>query len=107
MANRERQAKKMSSGGAATRSKRLSDALISQAPPSFNAWHMPEPRLIFAGGQACEDPKTGLALYGPAALDSGPRTTIRLGVIGTGETIQLLKNWVRRAESRITPGLNP
>ena len=65
----------------------LSHALISQAAPSFNAWHIAEPRLIFAGSQLCEDPKTGLTIYGPAALDSGPRNTIRLGVIGSGEMI--------------------
>ena len=106
MADKKRRAKKRTGGGRSTRSQRLSDALISQASPSFNAWHMSEPRLIFAGGQAYEDPKTGLTLYGPAALDNGPRTTIRLGIIGTGETIQLLKNWVRRAECRIIPGLN-
>lgn len=106
MSKRKPQPKKRPTSSVNPRSQRLSDALISQAPPSFNAWHMPEPRLIFAGGESCEDPKTGLALYGPAALDNAPRTTIRLGIIGTGETIQLLKNWVRRAESKISPGLN-
>ena len=88
------------------RSQRLSDALISHATPSFQAWHIAEPRLIFANSQTCEDPKTGLTIFGPAAIDSGPRTTIRLGVIGTGETVQALKNWIRRGESKITPGLN-
>ena len=63
--------------------------------------------MIFAGSQLCEDPKTGLTIYGPAALDSGPRNTIRLGVIGSGETIQALKNWVNRAQTKILPGLNP
>lgn len=89
-----------------TRSQRLTDALISQAAPSFHAWHIAEPRLIFAGQQACEDPKTGLTLFGPAALDNAPRSSIRVGVIGTGETIQALKNWVNRARGKISAGLN-
>jgi hypothetical protein len=106
MADQRRRPKKTPPRPALPRSARLSEALISQATPSFNAWHIAEPRLIFAGSQACEDPKTGLTLYGPAALNSGPRNAIRLGVIGSGETIQALKNWIRRAEKTIAPGLN-
>ena len=53
--------------------------LISQAAPSFNAWHIAEPRLIFAGSQLCEDPEDRLTIYGPAALISGAR--IPLGLV--------------------------
>jgi len=54
----------------------------------------------------CEDPKTGLAEFGPAALDSTPRTSIRLAVVGTGETIQLMRNWAENARGEIYAGLN-
>src|SRR5262249_996831 len=93
-------------GGRGSRSLRLSAALIQEASPSFEAWHTPEPRLLFANRQSSEDPKTGIALYGPASLDRAGRHTIRVGVIGTGETIQGLRNWIERARQRITPGLN-
>lgn len=72
----------------------------------FQAWHKKEPKLVFAGNQMCEDPKTGLSEFGPAALDGTPRTAIRVGVIGSGDAIQMLRNWVDTARNRIYPGLN-
>jgi len=74
-------------------SERLTDKLLKEAEPTFVTWHAAEPKLLFANRMRCEDPKTGLSEFGPAALDLTPRTSIRVAVIGTGETIQLLKNW--------------
>lgn len=84
----------------------LLDRLLRETKPSFAAWHIPEPRLIFAGGQRCEDTKTGLTLFGPAGIDKAPRPTIRLGIIGTGEMIQRLLNWLESGASRISAGAN-
>ncbi len=89
-----------------SRAKRLTESLLQASSPTFQAWHIPEPKLVFANQQLCEDPKTGLAEFGPAALDDTPRTAIRVGVIGNGDSIQRLSNWVETARSRIYPGLN-
>ena len=89
-----------------SRSQRLTNALLKAATPTFQAWHTREPKLVFAGNQMCEDPKTGLSEFGPAALDGTPRTAIRVGVIGSGDAIQMLRNWVDTARNRIYPGLN-
>jgi hypothetical protein len=44
-----------------------------------------EPRLLFQYGQAMEDPRDGLNLFGP--LDEGKPHGIRGGVIGTAAGI--------------------
>ena len=79
---------------------------IAEAPSSFQAYHIPEPKLIFAGGHSWEDPKTGILQFGPASFDHGPRTTIRVGVIGTADTIQMLRAWIERARLPVQAGLN-
>lgn len=89
-----------------SRAKRLTESLLRASSPTFHAWHIAEPKLVFANNQLCEDPKTGLSEYGPAALDDTPRTAIRIGVIGNGDSIQRLCNWVESARIRIYPGLN-
>lgn len=82
----------------------LLDRLLNEAKPSFHAWHVAEPSLIFAGKKTCEDPKTGISLFGPAGIDRTPRPTIRLGIIGTGDSIQALRNWLESARSPIQAG---
>lgn len=61
--------------------------------------HLPEPRLLFAHGQALEDPRDGLALFGP--LDQGKPFGLRYGVVGTPDGISALKAWVGRASRPI------
>lgn len=51
-----------------------------------------EPRLLFQHGQAMEDPRDGLTLFGP--LDEGKPHGIRGGVVGTATGIQKFKTWV-------------
>jgi len=89
-----------------SRAKRLTNSLLRASEPSFQAWHITEPKLVFAGGRSCEDPKTGLSEFGPTALDGTPRTAIRAAVIGSGDSIQKLRNWIDSASSRIYAGLN-
>lgn len=55
---------------------------------------LPEPKLLFNYGQAMEDPRDGLALFGP--LDKGMTIGIRAGVIGTADGIQRYKRWVEK-----------
>lgn len=78
--------------------------LMANAEPEFTATLIPEPELIFGGHQRLVDPKTGLALFGPFdARDPGRRTQIRVGVIGTGETIDLLRQWMDRCRGKVMP----
>jgi hypothetical protein len=107
----KRNSRKTSKGGrssasrpALTRGAILLQRLVSDANPSFQAWHTREPRLIFAGGARVEDPKTGLTMYGPAELEGSPRSSLRLGVIGTGDTISLLKGFLERGKGWVHAG---
>lgn len=51
-----------------------------------------EPRLLFQHGQAMEDPRDGLTLFGP--LDEGKPYGIRGGVVGTTMCIAKFRAWV-------------
>jgi len=53
---------------------------------------IPEPLLLFRHGQATEDPRDGLTLFGP--LDEGKPYGVKAGVIGTRRGIELLQRWV-------------
>src|SRR5437867_4349288 len=54
--------------------------------------HLPEPRLLFRYGQATEDPRDGLTLFGP--LDDKCPLGVQAGVIGTKQGIELFTRWV-------------
>lgn len=41
------------------------DELLESTPLAFEAFHIPEPKLVFGNGYTSVDPKTGLDLYGP------------------------------------------
>ena len=51
--------------------------------------------------------QSDVALYGPAAVDHGARGTIRAGVIGTGETVQLALKLLEKAKGRVAAGQAP
>jgi hypothetical protein len=59
---------------------------------NLNLLKLDEPRLLFQYGQAMEDPRDGLTLFGP--LDEGKPHGIRGGVIGTASGITKFKSWV-------------
>jgi len=70
----------------------------------FESWYIPEPLLIFGDGKTHVDPKAGLTLYGPLrTYDSknASSMSIRVGVIGTGETIGLTKQFIHRLNGKI------
>ncbi len=71
---------------------------------SLAGWFLPEPLLIFGDGKTHIDPKAGLALYGPLKVGAASRTTplsIQVGVIGSGETIDLTNRWIERLRNKI------
>lgn len=70
----------------------------------FESVFFGEPDLIFGQKRQSPDPKTGLALFGPYDTDDlGRPSAIRLGVIGTGATIELARRWLERTRTRIQP----
>ena len=63
----------------------------------LESWYIPEPLLVFGDGKTFIDPKVGLTLYGPlkatAARITAP-ASIKVGVVGTGETIASANRWI-------------
>lgn len=82
----------------------LTEELVRRQPPVFKAFHLEEPKLVFADGGVSVDPKAGLNDFGPFAFQAG--RTIKIGIVGAGTGIQACKNFLRRAQNRLTPGLN-
>ena len=74
----------------------------------FESWHIPEPSLLFGNGLRHTDPKVGLTLYGPL-LTSDQKIpsplSIKVGIVGTGETIGSAKQFLRRLQdgARVAP----
>jgi hypothetical protein len=64
-----------------------------------NLVKLPEPTLLFRYGQAMEDPKDGLMLFGP--LDEGRPYGIRAGVIGTKDGIRRFRRWLERIQKPV------
>jgi hypothetical protein len=62
--------------------------------------YVPEPRLRFGYGQALEDPRDGLTLFGP--FDRSGIHGIRGGVIGTTEGIVRFEKWVKLIQRPIS-----
>ena len=60
--------------------------------------YIEEPRLKFAYGQATEDSRDGLTLFGPYENTKG---IIRVGVVGTKATIGLYSNFVAQMNKPI------
>jgi len=82
------------------------DELLEKNPITFEAFHIPEPKLIFGNGFASVDPKTGLDLYGPYDLARSSGRPVMLGVVGTGSGIQAVIEFLQKAKGKISPGLN-
>ncbi|MGZ3657883.1 MAG: argonaute/piwi family protein [Bdellovibrionota bacterium] len=71
----------------------------------FRTWFVAEPKLEFGGGNLSVDPKTGIATFGPWGSDGeAAQKQIRLGIIGTGETISAAVNWLDRCRTEVVPG---
>ena len=70
----------------------------------FESWFISEPLLMFGDGKTHVDPKLGLTLYGPLKPYDSQITSpmsIRLGTIGTGETIGLTNQFINRLMNKI------
>jgi len=70
----------------------------------FSSWYIQEPSLIFGDGKTHIDPKLGLTLYGPLQTSDGKPSSplsINIGIIGTGKTVGLAKQFLYRLSSKI------
>ncbi len=65
----------------------------------FNGQVYPEPLLEFGSGGLHLDPKYGLAQYGP--LQPIPGDSVRIGIIGTGETVEGMERFLERCKTGI------
>jgi hypothetical protein len=73
-------------------------------PARFDAVHLPEPDLVFGDGKHEPDPKTGLALHKPYDWKlPGRKSSIRLGIIGTGRMVDAVNRWLDRCTRRVLP----
>jgi len=64
-----------------------------------NLIYFDEPKLAFGFGQASEDPRDGLALFGP--YEKSTSHSVQVGVIGTQSGIENYTKFVKRLEKPI------
>jgi hypothetical protein len=81
----------------------IQNLLVRQAS-AFKSWHLSEPLLVFGDGGLSPDPKAGLSAFGPFGTDDDPPLgQLRVGIIGTGETIAAAQHWVTRCRDPVEP----
>jgi hypothetical protein len=67
---------------------------------TIEAHFLPEPLLEFGSNQKLEHPQDGLFLYGPVKAQGSPEV-IHVGVVGTPDGINLVKQWLVTLVSRL------
>lgn len=69
----------------------------------FKSIFVEEPLLTFGDGKRYIDPKKGLLAYGPCLYDNrrAIASAIRLGIVGTKETIDECKQWIQKCQGEI------
>ncbi len=71
---------------------------------TFKTLFLPEPELELGKGGKSVDPKTGISIYGPwGGPDDTNIKNIRVGIIGTGDTITKAHQWLTRCRQEINP----
>jgi hypothetical protein len=65
-------------------------------PGQVRVSYLNEPLLVFGGEGLHVDPKSGISRYGPRSLGTARHPErVRVGMIGTGETIANAQDWLR------------
>lgn len=78
--------------------------LLRKQFTTFQSWHVREPALLVGDSERAADPKTGIAAHGPfRSTGDSALAQIRVGIIGTGETIQNAQRWLDRCRRHIHP----
>jgi len=70
---------------------------------SFSLSHLSEPLLEFAANGRHVDVRFGLMDYGPVDFSTERTKEIRLGVVGSSQTVGKLGDWLRRCETASRP----
>jgi hypothetical protein len=81
------------------------EALLKRTQHRFLSAYCPEPRLRFAGDKFAANPKRGIADHGPLE-EFKIRPVIRLGVIGTPESIDHFSSYMTQISRVVAAGLN-
>jgi len=80
------------------------DALLARSGTTLQCHYLSEPSLVFAAKQQCEDPRTGLAAYGPySKTEASRRQQIRVGIVGPAEAIDKAVGFLAGMVNRIDP----
>jgi hypothetical protein len=82
---------------------------MQTTPPTLRTWFIEEPELLFGDSERAVDPRAGILQFGPYyphALGKPTPSEVRVGLVGDGETIGLMKAWLSKLESSI-PGRIP
>lgn len=81
------------------------EALVKRSECQFPTFYCPEPKLRFTGNRYTANPKRGIAEFGP--LDElRSRSAIRLGVVGTPESIDHFSTYLASMSHLVTAGVN-
>lgn len=68
---------------------------------TFRLQHVHEPLLEFAGEGRHPDVRFGLVEHGPADFSTSGTKTVRVGLIGSSETVDGFREWFARCETEI------
>lgn len=80
------------------------ESLLARADNQLQCSYLPEPILSFGGKQQCEDPRTGLAAFGPySKAEATRRQHIRIGIVGPAEAIDKAVGFLGQLTQRIEP----
>lgn len=81
----------------------IANAMEKQAS-TFKTLFIPEPMIELGHGGKSVDPKAGIALFGPCGTAEGSSLkSIRVGMIGTGDTITAAVHWLNKCKQVVHP----
>lgn len=81
------------------------EALLTRTQHRFSASYCPEPRLRFASDASVANPKRGITDYGPLE-ELKIKPVIRVGVIGTPDSIDRFSSYISQISENVSAGLN-
>ncbi len=77
--------------------------MSEQISSLIKSQYISEPSLLFAGGFEHADPRYGIIASGPKSYDPLDRhpSSVRIGFIGTAESIETAQNWLQRGAAGV------
>ena len=80
----------------------VSHSVVHPSAADYELEYIEEPKLRFGHGQATENPKDGLFLFGPVEDAANP-AEMRVGVVGTRRGLSEYTKWVSTIQGYIPP----